>query len=265
MLPLPDRLSVQCVHGDDIGNAYRLAALEPHAEGAYNIAADPVLDPDTLAKILGARRITVPEKPVRIGADLTWRAHLQPAPAGWVDMGLAVPTMDTSRAPRAPRLDPDRSTPPPPCASSWPACASPRASTPHRCAPTPAAPCASASSSPASAAEPKEGLSRFRFRRRWEGPGMATTTERPLAVVTGASSGIGYELARQFATNGFDLIVAAEDDKINDVATEFAAEAVQVDLATDAGVDELATEGADTNIKGSDPFRFGARGGGGRC
>ena len=68
---------------------------------------------------------------------------------------------------------------------------------------------------------------------------MATTTERPLAVVTGASSGIGYELARQFATNGFDLIVAAEDDKINDVATEFAAEAVQVDLATDAGVDEL--------------------------
>ena len=68
---------------------------------------------------------------------------------------------------------------------------------------------------------------------------MATTPERPLAVVTGASSGIGYELARQFATNGFDLIVAAEDDRINDVATEFAAEAVQVDLATDAGVDEL--------------------------
>jgi len=63
---------------------------------------------------------------------------------------------------------------------------------------------------------------------------MATTPERPLAVVTGASSGIGYELARQFATNGFDLIVAAEDDRINDVATEFAAEAVQVDLATDA-------------------------------
>jgi len=98
VLPLPDRLSVQCVHGDDIGNAYRLAALEPHAEGAYNIAADPVLDPDTLAQILGARRITIPEQPVRVGADLSWRAHLQPAPAGWVDMGLAVPTMDTSRA-----------------------------------------------------------------------------------------------------------------------------------------------------------------------
>ncbi len=32
-----------------------------------------------------------------------------------------------------------------------------------------------------------------------------------LAIVTGASSGIGLELAKQFATNGFDLIVAAED------------------------------------------------------
>ena len=98
VLPLPDRLSVQCVHASDVGNAYRLAALEPHAEGAYNLAADPVLDPDTLAKILHARRVTVPEQAIRIGADLTFRAHLQPAPPGWVDMGLAVPTMDTTRA-----------------------------------------------------------------------------------------------------------------------------------------------------------------------
>jgi short-subunit dehydrogenase len=68
---------------------------------------------------------------------------------------------------------------------------------------------------------------------------MSTTTQRPLAVVTGASSGIGYELARQFANHGFELIVAAEDARINDVGTELAAEAVQVDLATDEGVDEL--------------------------
>jgi short-subunit dehydrogenase len=68
---------------------------------------------------------------------------------------------------------------------------------------------------------------------------MATTTERPLAVVTGASSGIGYELAKQFADNGFDLIVAAEDPRITQVAAELGAEAVQVDLATDDGVDQL--------------------------
>jgi short-subunit dehydrogenase len=72
----------------------------------------------------------------------------------------------------------------------------------------------------------------------------STTDQRPLALITGASSGIGYELARQFATHDFDLIVAAEDARIEDVATELqglgaAAEAVRVDLATDEGVDTL--------------------------
>ena len=40
---------------------------------------------------------------------------------------------------------------------------------------------------------------------------------RKLAVVTGASSGIGLELALQFANNGFDLILSAEDDALGDV------------------------------------------------
>jgi short-subunit dehydrogenase len=56
-----------------------------------------------------------------------------------------------------------------------------------------------------------------------------------LAVVTGASTGIGLELARQFANHGFDVIAAAEDDAIHGVGFE----AVQVDLATPAGVEEL--------------------------
>ena len=38
-----------------------------------------------------------------------------------------------------------------------------------------------------------------------------TTTERQFAVVTGALSGIGYELAKQFVQNGFDVLVTAED------------------------------------------------------
>ncbi|HEX3859405.1 MAG TPA: SDR family NAD(P)-dependent oxidoreductase, partial [Pseudolabrys sp.] len=41
---------------------------------------------------------------------------------------------------------------------------------------------------------------------------------RKLAVVTGASTGIGLELAKQCAKNGFDLIVAANEDEINDAA-----------------------------------------------
>jgi UDP-glucose 4-epimerase len=98
VLPLPDRLVLQCVHGEDVADAYRRAVLDPDARGAYNLAADPVLGPDVLARVLRARRIRVPERPLRVLADLAWRAHLQPAPAGWLDMGLAVPTMDTTRA-----------------------------------------------------------------------------------------------------------------------------------------------------------------------
>jgi uncharacterized protein len=41
--------------------------------------------------------------------------------------------------------------------------------------------------------------------------------------VTGASSGIGFELAKQFAANGFDLIVAAEDDELTPARDRIAA------------------------------------------
>lgn len=41
-----------------------------------------------------------------------------------------------------------------------------------------------------------------------------TSTGRPLVLVTGASTGIGLELARVFADNGFDPIITAEDDKL---------------------------------------------------
>src|SRR4051794_238500 len=75
---------------------------------------------------------------------------------------------------------------------------------------------------------------------------MTTHTEHlpPLALVTGASSGIGEELAKQFAENGFDLIVAAEDDAIDTVAEQLRAtgshvSAVQVDLRRPEEVERL--------------------------
>jgi short-subunit dehydrogenase len=71
--------------------------------------------------------------------------------------------------------------------------------------------------------------------------------DKRLAVVTGASSGIGYELAKQFAQNGFDLVIAADSDRINAAAEslrQLGAEvrAVQVDLATYEGVEKLYSE-----------------------
>ena len=73
---------------------------------------------------------------------------------------------------------------------------------------------------------------------------MNASSSRPLAIVTGASSGIGFELAREFAENGFDLVVNASGERIAGAARELEAtgatvEAVQADLATPTGVEDL--------------------------
>jgi short-subunit dehydrogenase len=70
------------------------------------------------------------------------------------------------------------------------------------------------------------------------------TVTRPLALITGASSGIGYHLAEEFTTHGYDVVVAAEDDGIVPCAASLArdgasAEAVQVDLRSTDGVAQL--------------------------
>jgi len=44
---------------------------------------------------------------------------------------------------------------------------------------------------------------------------------RPLAIVTGASSGIGYELARNCARNGYDLLIAADRPGLETAAQDF--------------------------------------------
>ncbi len=69
-------------------------------------------------------------------------------------------------------------------------------------------------------------------------------TDRQLAVVTGASSGIGFELARCCAEHGFDLVIAADEAKINEAAAELrkvgtAVDGIEVDLSTTEGVAKL--------------------------
>ncbi len=96
---IPDMpgLRFQAVHSYDIGNAYRLAATSD-VQGPFNVAADPVLDPETLGAALGARPIRFPAAALRALAGITWRLHLQPTPPGWIDLALGVPLLDSTRA-----------------------------------------------------------------------------------------------------------------------------------------------------------------------
>jgi uncharacterized protein len=77
-----------------------------------------------------------------------------------------------------------------------------------------------------------------------KGESMDRNAKGSFAVVTGASSGIGYELAAQFAQHGYDVLVVAENDEIRDAARRLSSygtqvEELQVDLAKREGVESL--------------------------
>jgi short-subunit dehydrogenase len=70
------------------------------------------------------------------------------------------------------------------------------------------------------------------------------TQARPFAIVTGASTGIGLELAKLCAARGYDLLIAAEEPAIEEAAATIRAtgvgvDVVQADLSTEAGVDQV--------------------------
>jgi UDP-glucose 4-epimerase len=97
LLPWPRGLRFQAVHADDAADAYRRALLQD-AEGPYNIAAEPVIDADTLGRHVGARPLPLPPPALRALLAGSWRLRLQPSEAGWLDMALGVPLMETTRA-----------------------------------------------------------------------------------------------------------------------------------------------------------------------
>ncbi|MFJ6456998.1 NAD-dependent epimerase/dehydratase family protein [Paenarthrobacter sp. NPDC091669] len=97
-LAIPKEMVFQAVHTADVADAY-WRVLERKAEGAFNIAAEPVIDPNALAWILNARRVMQFPLPVlRAVVEVSWRLRLQVTDGGWVDMAANAPIMDTARA-----------------------------------------------------------------------------------------------------------------------------------------------------------------------
>jgi nucleoside-diphosphate-sugar epimerase len=97
IVPAMERLRFQGVHSFDIGEAYHLA-LTRDVRGAFNVAADPILDPPELGRLLDARPVPVPPRVLRAAVGAAWKLRLQPTPPGWLDLALGVPLMDTTRA-----------------------------------------------------------------------------------------------------------------------------------------------------------------------
>ncbi|MCR6030934.1 NAD-dependent epimerase/dehydratase family protein [Nocardioides sp. zg-579] len=97
VLPMDRGLVVPMVHTDDVAEAVA-AVLRQRAAGPFNLAADPPVTAEAIADALGARLVHVPAPVVRAFMSATWHARLQQVDTGWLDMGFALPTMDTTRA-----------------------------------------------------------------------------------------------------------------------------------------------------------------------
>src|SRR4051795_8216979 len=100
LLPLPlPRLAVSFVHADDVADAV-MRMLDRRVPGPFNLAAEPLMDADALARALGTVRVPVPALAVRTAVQAAFAAHLVPTEPGWVDIGTRVPALNTTRARR---------------------------------------------------------------------------------------------------------------------------------------------------------------------
>ncbi|MFG2287735.1 NAD-dependent epimerase/dehydratase family protein [Streptomyces sp. NPDC048595] len=90
-------LRFQALHTDDAADAYRRAVLRP-LRGAFNLAADPVIDVKEIADLLHARAVRLPLPTLRSALAAAWHLHLVPASPQLFDAVLRLPLLDTTRA-----------------------------------------------------------------------------------------------------------------------------------------------------------------------
>ncbi|HEX3946097.1 MAG TPA: hypothetical protein VHW47_00250, partial [Acidimicrobiales bacterium] len=97
LVPFPAGLRLQVLATEDAARACRLA-LHEEVRGAFNLAAEPLVDGPGLAAVLGGRPLPVPPSLVRLGLAAAWRAHLVPAEPALFDLAMRLPVMRTERA-----------------------------------------------------------------------------------------------------------------------------------------------------------------------
>jgi nucleoside-diphosphate-sugar epimerase len=97
VLPLDRSLTFPVVHSEDVADAV-VQVLRRRAGGAFNLAAEPPITRDLVAQALKARPVHVPAPVLHAALATSWRLHLQPLEPGWLDLGMSVPLLDTSRA-----------------------------------------------------------------------------------------------------------------------------------------------------------------------
>ncbi|HEY9473046.1 MAG TPA: NAD-dependent epimerase/dehydratase family protein [Mycobacteriales bacterium] len=90
-------LRFQAMHSADAAEAYRLAVVRD-VRGAFNIAAEPVIDTQRLAELLHTRTVRVSSQTVRQAVAAAWRLHLAPVAPYLFDAVLRLPLMDVTRA-----------------------------------------------------------------------------------------------------------------------------------------------------------------------
>jgi nucleoside-diphosphate-sugar epimerase len=101
-------LRFQVLRASDAAEAYRLA-LTREVRGAFNLAAEPVVDAAVLARLFGARAMRLPRPLLRGAMAAAWRARLSPAPPQLFDALVRLPVMDCSRAARELGWEPQHS------------------------------------------------------------------------------------------------------------------------------------------------------------
>ena len=96
-IPAP-QLPVQLVHEADVGQALLQCVVAAGPPGAYNIAADGVITPRTVARELGMLPVPVPPRLVQAAARAVAALPFLPPVAQWVETASHPPVMDTTRA-----------------------------------------------------------------------------------------------------------------------------------------------------------------------